>query len=655
MIKVKWEDSLNFSDVKEALPDITKESDVYRDTAISKFTIIEGEKKVAEIFFDGFSCEYVYGDEYDSQLSYDLAQAIQRFRFRYNDFRDMVESSYQELSDALQSIAQDWHNAKALEEFYFVFPSSKKINDVKDSYIRVVSNDRESAIECLHRTKHGNDFSMGTPLTDKEFSEQYKKEELRNEGIYTDSGVNYAVTKTHENGQVEETFMGDIYDLAYRIFVDEAEDTAEFSRVELESGGERTAQDYLEEYSDYVIEEIINVDKVVPTAKEIEAEINKTLEGTGITASIWEREDDIVWDEDEDENEDISMYEGVLVGKDDVSLDDTLTGCYGDIIDVANELRNNSIYYTMIQMAMKLESKDGKIGYVATGIVEDDKFTGEVCNYSKDGENTIDYIFKGKYLPELDRNNNPIDEAVRERFFDLLVGDRNFLTACWEINNMHMSPNRAKGESEYFADKPKEHSTINYTFLRGEEFTPPTHGNTLAHDNATMLDYETVKSISEHLGTYSTNAGIKDLYDSGIEVFVEDFIINDIVDRIKGDVINPFEGYTEDERKILVQTLKDKADNDGVSVDGCLGYTIKAIERGEDIRIKQTPYIADAFGTRGARETENRATLTDPIAIEQIDSTLNVLGRANDDVMKCLTEKDKLKPQKEDTPQPRRA
>ncbi len=394
---------------------------------------------------------------------------------------------------------------------------------------------------------------------------------------------------------------------------------------------------------------------------DTEDEINKTLEGTGLKVNIYETmelygvEDDMMDENDEDFGK--PMYEAMLMDKDGNQIDDTMTGRFVDIRSVAHEVREYAEKYAGMKMALLVDGDNKTVCYMATGIEDENGlFTGEVFGYLGGDSYGINYMYKGKFLPDITNDGQAVEDDLKEELFEFLVGDDTFLTRCWEVSNTLISPQRTDENFEYTVDNPSQHSPEKLSYYKGDIFNTPTYGDNIfpeqpyevAHTSDTLLGCDDMKATVDQ---FKSRGGLRGLVESPLFHFLKPEELEIMGEYIEGKTVNPFADYSANEKEVIGNAVfscsAERSQDTTLSKE--VHATLLAISKGEEIRIKQVPSMMEDLNTK-LEEAVARVKTEDDLAMREIDmGIVDILSKAKEDCVKALEKKQSTKEKKEVT------
>jgi len=404
-------------------------------------------------------------------------------------------------------------------------------------------------------------------------------------------------------------------------------------------------------------------ENIIIEPEELEEKINKTLEGTGLQVSIYETMDLYGVDGSDEENENDPyygkpMYEAIMINAEGNTIDDTVTGRYCDVGTVANEIMCEAELFLSMKMGVIKDKENDSLKYMATGIVDkNDLFTGEVFESSGLAGFNVEYMYRGKYLPNIDIKGNEVEASQKKELFDLLVGDETFLPRCWEVSNTMIYLNTDREVNHYYAVRhPEQYNAEIPRFYQDQELTLPYIGedvfleNTegLVHDNNSLLNYQTMKRIVDNIRTS------KSLDRTGLSNFLPSDRIEAIKDYMNKEAVSLFSnGYTQEDRDFLMGTVfnhtRSRYGDDKINpveLD-----TIEAIGRGEDIRYTQIASIMEDLVSHLLYEEEGMRATTNPSTLAKIEKSILILKRGwNDCTEAILAKNEKVQAQAKTNP-----
>jgi len=253
-VEIRYEDGLSFADVVEKLPRITKEMEVYHDNSILSFKLMLEDKNIGEVFYDEKTNHYCYDPRFNMELHQTVGDTIREY---YYVNRENIEHLIEKIDENIaENTYIDFSKLFREKEYIFNF-GEENFPDGRDKYVKVLASTHQEAIKIMEQSHYQKNYYRSYA------KENYIKEhEIEREhciDIFTQNTKDYIFTKDNEYGYTEKIALqrDEVYDFAYKIFVEEGDEDFEISeinRVNLEEGGVDEALNMLSEYSDYHIE-----------------------------------------------------------------------------------------------------------------------------------------------------------------------------------------------------------------------------------------------------------------------------------------------------------------------------------------------------------------------------------------------------------------
>lgn len=255
-LRIEYETGLSFSDVIKKIPRITKENEVYHDGAIVFLRLQYKEELLGELFYDEQSNHYCYDPKFDRELQQTVGDTLrEEYQTQHKDMERLIERINENL---LLNPNVNFLKTFTEKEYFFNF-SEHHFPDGRDKYVKVLAYNHQEAIDIMLNSHYADNYFES--YTKKNFIEKYEIDKHHCIDIFSQNHKDFILMGKNEHGYDEKVILhkNEVYDLAYKIFVeegDEGSEITEVSRVNLESGGDREALNMLREYSDYELEDV---------------------------------------------------------------------------------------------------------------------------------------------------------------------------------------------------------------------------------------------------------------------------------------------------------------------------------------------------------------------------------------------------------------